>query len=48
MNMSRLSWARCATFKLRFSLNEPAIAFPSGLETMFLQVKGEIGAVGGG
>lgn len=41
MNISRLTWARCATYKVRFSLNEVFRDVPSGFETLFLQVKGE-------
>ena len=33
---SRLPWGRCATYRVRFGVNELFRAFPSGLETVFL------------
>ena len=36
---SRVPWAKGATFRARFGLNEPFTVSPSRLETLFLSMK---------
>ena len=43
---SYIKAAQVKLFRVRFGLNEPFRAFSVGSGTLFLQVKGEIGAVG--